>query len=198
MRGAQDTAFRPRRDFKGMERRRVQAARLFRAGKKQAEVARSLRVSRQSVSRWFSSFLKGGVKKLKAAGRAGRKPRLDANQLAKVDTALRLGPKAHGYRTNLWTLPRIAQVIERRTGVTYHPGHVWRILHQLDWSLQRPARQARERNEEAVRQWVSKRWPEIKKKPANAGAGSFSKMKAASRSAPPSAVHGRPKAKHQF
>ncbi len=105
-----------------MERRRARAAQLFKAGKKQAEVARSLRVSRQSVSRWFFSFLKGGAKKLKGAGRAGRKPRLDAKQLAKVEAALRLGARAHGFKTSLWTLPRIATVIEGLTGVKYHPG----------------------------------------------------------------------------
>ena len=195
MRGTQSKVFRPRRDFKGMEQRRARAARLFKAGKRQAEVARSLHVSRQSVSRWFLSFLKGGIRGLKAAGRAGRKPRLDAEQLSKIDAALRLGAKAHGFRTSLWTLPRIATVIEGLSGVRYHPGHVWRILHRLDWSLQRPARRARERNEQAVRQWVCKRWAVIKKKPKNSAAGSSLKMKAASPSGPPSAAHGHPKAK---
>jgi transposase len=107
-----------------MERRRSRAAQLFKAGKKQAEVARSLGVTRQSVSRWFFTFLKGGVKALKADGRAGRKPRLDSKQLAQVETSLRRGAKSHGFRTDLWTLPRIALVIERLTGVKYHPGHV--------------------------------------------------------------------------
>jgi len=188
-------AFRPRRDFKGMEQRRKRAAQLFKAGKKQAEVARVLGVSRQSVSRWFLSFLQGGLQALKAAGRAGRKPRLGARQLARLDAALRLGPKAHGFPTSLWTLRRVATVIEKLTGVKYHPGHVWRILHQLDWSLQRPARQARERNEEAVQEWVSKRWSEIKKKPENSAPGSSLRTKAVSRSGPRSAVPGHPKAK---
>ena len=188
--------FRPRRDFKGMELRRKRAARLFKAGKHQAEVARLLGVSRQSVSRWFRSFVKGGLKALKGAERAGRKARLGAAQLAKLDAALRLGAKAHGFATSLWTLPRVATVIERLTGVSYHPGHVWRVLHRLDWSLQRPARQARERNEEAVREWVAKRWSVIKKKRKNSAPGSYLKMKAVSHSGPPSAAHGRPKAKH--
>ncbi len=192
-----DQVFRPRRDFKGMERRRARAARLFRAGKKQAEVARSLGVSRQSARRWFVAFLKGGAKELKGAGRAGRKPRLDARQLAKIDAALRRGAKGHGFKTDLWTLPRIAKVIEGLTGVKYHPGHVWRILHRLDWSLQRPARRARERNEEAVRRWVSTRWSVIKKKPENSAAGSSSKTRAAFRSDLPSVAHGRPEAKHR-
>src|SRR6266849_113413 len=65
--------------------------------------------------------------------------------------------------TTLWTLPRIAAVIARRTGVRYHPAHVWRILQGLNWSLQRPARQARERDEAAIGQWRRRRWPQVKK-----------------------------------
>jgi len=58
------------------------------------------------------------------AGRAGRKPRLDRRQLNRLDAALRQGAQTHGFGTDLWTLPRVAQVIKRLTGVTYHPGHV--------------------------------------------------------------------------
>jgi transposase len=53
-----------------------------------------------------------------------------------VDEALRQGAQAHGFGTDLWTLPRVAAVIERVTGVRYHPGHVWKILAALEWSLQ--------------------------------------------------------------
>jgi hypothetical protein len=73
------------------------------------------------------------------------------------------GARAHGFLTDLWTLPRVAIVIERLTGVHYHPGHVWKILRAMDWSLQRPAKQARERKPEKVRRWHTQTWPEIKK-----------------------------------
>jgi len=154
--GSLGRVFRPRRDFRGMERRRNRAARLFKAGTIQAEVARALVVSRQSVSRWYSKYRRGGAKRLKGAGRAGRKPKLNAKQLRRVDVALRRGARAHGFQTSLWTLPRVALVIERITGIKYHPGHVWRILQQLDWSLQRPAKKAKERNDQAVKQWGSR------------------------------------------
>ena len=160
--------YRPRRDFESMNGRRAEAGRLFGEGKSQADVARELGVSRQSVSRWHGRYRHGGAKRLKGAGRAGRKPRLQEGQLARVDAALRRGPRAHGWETNLWTLPRVAEVIERLTGITYHSGHVWRVLKRLGWTLQRPAKRARERNDEAVRRWISERWPTIKKSPASA------------------------------
>ncbi|MBI3698759.1 MAG: winged helix-turn-helix domain-containing protein [Acidobacteria bacterium] len=169
-----------------MEQRRKRAARLFAAGKMiLAAIARELQVSRQSISRWYEAWKGGGAGSLRGAGRAGRKPKLDKKQLQVVDKALRQGARAHGFSTDLWTLPRVASVIEGLTGVHYHPGHVWKILGAaMYWSLQRPAKQAKERNEEARRQWVAERWPAVKKTPSTERRGSFSRTKAASRSDP--------------
>jgi transposase len=177
------TPTRQRRDFNALEQRRKQAARLFAAGKLMlAAISRQLRVSRQSVSRWYRQWKRSGSAGLKGAGRAGRKPRLDKKQLWRVDVALRKGARANGFNTDLWTLPRVAMVIERVTGVHYHPGHVWKVLGAMEWTLQRPAKQARERNPEAVKYWVEERWPKIKKTLVAGKPGSFSKTKAASRS----------------
>jgi len=107
--------------------------------------------------------------------------RLDRQQWAQVEAALLKGPAAHGFATTLWTVPRIAAVIARRTGVRYHPSHVWRILQGLNWSLQRPARQARERDDAAIAQWRRQRWPQVKKTRGAAGPGSSSKTRVASR-----------------
>lgn len=97
-------------------------------------------------------------------------PRLDASALAKVERALARGPRANGFSTELWTLARVAEVIERVTGVRYHPGHVWRILReQLGWSRQRPARRAVERNDEAIETWAKVVWPRVKKTPDAGG-----------------------------
>jgi transposase len=151
------------RDFAALEARRFQAARMFGRGASQARVARELAVSRMTAHRWYHAWRRKGRRALKAAGRAGRKPRLTRPQWVQLEAALRQGPGAHGFATNLWTLPRIAAVIARRTGVRYHPAHVWRLLQGLGWSLQRPARQARERDEAAIRHWRRQRWPQVKK-----------------------------------
>jgi transposase len=188
----------PRRDFQGLEVRRRRAARLFAAGREtQGAIARLLGVSRQSVMRWYRAWRRGGRAALRGAGRAGRKPRLSREQLSRVEAALREGPRAHGFRANLWTLPRVARVIHQLTGVQYHPGHVWRVLGAMDWTVQRPAKRARERNDAAIQHWIATRWPTVKKTLGAAAPGSSSKTRAGSRSGHRSAAPGRPAARRR-
>ena len=180
-----------------MEARRFHAARLFAQGESQGAVARALGVTRVTAHHWYHAWQEDGRRALKAAGRAGRKPKLGAPQLAKIEQALRAGPRDAGFSTDLWTLPRVADVIERLTQVRHHPGHVWRVLRGLNWSLQRPARRARERDEDAIEQWKTRRWVQLKKTPGAGEPGSSSKTKAASRSSRWSAARGRPAAKRR-
>jgi transposase len=66
-------------------------------------------------------------------------------------------------------LERIALVIERLTGVRYHPAWVWAVLHhRLGWTAQRPRRRAAERDQAAIDRWVKERWPAIKQTPNDA------------------------------
>jgi transposase len=164
-----------------MEERRKQAAKLLSRGISQADVARELAVSRQSVSRWHADFSRGGATALRKAGRAGRRPKLEPSGLKRIERALLRGARANGYETELWTLPRIAEVIESLTGVAYHPGHVWRLMAKLGWSPQRPQRLAKERDDEAVATWVRDRWPVVKKTPAAGRRSSSSRTSPASR-----------------
>ena len=190
------TRMAPRRDFHGLEVRRQQAARLFATGReRQGAIARRLGVSRQSVLRWYRAWRKGGRSALRAAGRAGRKPRLAPEQMVGLEAALRQGPRAQGFRTNLWTLPRVARVIKQLTGVQYHPGHVWRLLGAIDWTLQRPAKRAKERNAAGIQHWITTRWPAVKKTLGGAAPGSSSRTRVASRSGRQSAARGHPAAK---
>jgi len=173
-----------------LEARRFQAARLFVRGTSQGAVARALGVTPVTAHHWYHAWHANGRAGLKAAGRAGRKPKLGPGQLAKPEQALRAGPRGHGFSTDLWTLPRVATVIERLTRVRHHPGHVWRILRGLNWSLQRPARRARERDAGAIELWEDAALGAGKKTPDASTPGSSSKTKAASRSSPSSAAPG--------
>jgi transposase len=155
---------RPRRDFAAMQERRMRAADLFEQDVIPAEVARQVGVSHQIVSDWRAAWRRSGRDGLRGAGRAGRLPKLSREQLAQVELELSKGAEAHGYPNDVWTLQRVAEVIERMTGVSYDPAHVWYLLRQgMKWSWQRPARRATERNDEAIHQWVKRRWPQLKK-----------------------------------
>ena len=143
----------------------------------QSEIARRLRVSRQTMSRWKTAFAEGGRDALKRTGRAGRKPELGEANLERLQELLLNGPEASGYQTPLWTCSRVADVIRREFQVDYHPGHVWKVLDGLGWSCQRPEGRARERNEEQIRHWRRVRWPQIKKKRESRAARSFSSTK---------------------
>ena len=102
------------------------------------------------------------------AGRFGRPPWLTDAQKERLQGALLEGADAHGFGTDLWTLPRITELIERLFDVRYHPGHVWWVLRDLGWSVQRPTTRAKERDEAAIARWVRREWPRLKKGAAGA------------------------------
>lgn len=149
--------------MKELERRRRRGGQLLAAGEAQAEVARRVGVSRQTVMRWERARQEGGLEALRRARQYGRPERLSAAQRQELVRLLKEGALAAGFPTELWTLPRIAQLIELKFSVKLVPSSVWRLLGRLGWSVQRPTGVARERDERAVRTWKAKRWPELKK-----------------------------------
>jgi transposase len=163
----------------------MRAADLFSRGESQADVARALGVSAEAVSQWYQLWSAGGRAALAGAGRAGRRRRVSDEQLAEVVAALKQGPRANGFATDLWTLARVADVIEAITGVRYGQTQTWEILRKrLGWTRQRPARRALERDDEAIATWVETEWPRIKGRPAAGGRGLSSKTSPGSRSSP--------------
>ena len=162
----------------------MEAADLFAKGVSQADIGRELGVCHQTVSDWHKLWKSGGKQALLRTGPPGRPRKVTEADLAKVERALQKGPKANGYPTELWTLARVSEVIEDTTGVTYHPGHVWKVLRRMGWSRQRPARKAMERDDEAIEQWVNEHWPRVKKTPGPGRRGSPSKTRAGSASSP--------------
>ena len=104
-----------------MEKRRKNAGKLFNKGCSAPEVSRRLGVARQVAYRWKEAWQSGGTAALASKGPAGRKSKMTAEQTQQVTQALLAGPVAHGYKTALWTLPRVADLIEELTGVRYIP-----------------------------------------------------------------------------
>ncbi len=133
------------------------------------EVARLIGCSPSSVARWKEVVKKSGMEGLAAKPYPGRPCRLSPGQKEKLLELLKKGPQAHGYGSDLWTLRRVAEVIEKHFGVRYHPAHVLKILRALKWSCQKPERRAKERDEEAIQRWRKTEWPHIKKRSRERG-----------------------------
>jgi len=149
---------------KKLEQRRLKAARLLEQGFSQAEVARRVKASPVSVWRWARKIQVAGVDGLKARCWRGRPQELSKQQQREVIEALKRGAEAQGWVNGLWTLPRVAHLIKKLTGRTYHPGHVWKLLGAWGFSCQRPAKRAYQQDKQAVAHWKRVEWPRIKKK----------------------------------
>jgi transposase len=145
-------------------RRRVAIA-LLEEGWGVRKVARHLKASPGSVCRWRDARDHHGEAGLNAKRHPGSVPKLTLDQRNLLFTLLCQGPRAHGYSNELWTLKRIAALIQQHFGITYCPSGVWRLLCRCKWSPQKPARRARERDEQAIAQWPTETWPWLKKSP---------------------------------
>lgn len=149
-----------------LERVRLRAVALVQEGNGPTEVARMVGAHRRTVQRWARRHEVGGKKALKAKPHPGPEPKLHEGQKQELARELLRGAKTHGFSTDLWTGRRVAQVIRRRFGVTYHPLYMSLFLREyLHWSCQKPKKRAYERDEKAIQHWVQKDWPRIKKSP---------------------------------
>lgn len=156
---------RPKGSADVLEDRRRRALALLKRRLSLNEVARKLGCAASSAMRWRNAFRQRGPAALKVRPTPGRPPKLTARQRQRLVTALLKGAMAHGYRTELWTTARIAEVIESTFGVPYHRDHVGRLMHKLGWSHQKPEPRALERDEERIAQWKRRVWPRVKKTP---------------------------------
>ena len=145
------------------EGRRLRAFELKKRGWKQAQIADALGVTQGAVSQWMKRAREEGVEGLRHKPPPGATPRLSEDKRAKLPELLARGAEAHGFRGEVWTCERVAIVIRREFGVSYHPAHVSRLLKALRQSLQKPQRRAEQRDEEAIKRWKEQRWPSLKK-----------------------------------
>ena len=154
---------RPKGNADLLEDRRRRALALLKSGLSLNEVGRRIKCVASSVMRWRDAWRRGGAKALRVRSSPGRPPKLKPAQQCRLVKLLLKGPLAQGYHTNLWTTARIAELIARQFGVSYHRDHVGRLMHSLGWSHQQPETRAVERDEEAIDRWKRKDWPRVKK-----------------------------------
>jgi transposase len=152
------------------EGRRLRAFELNQQGWSQQRIAEALGVSKGAVSQWMKRARQGGgAKALKRRPAPGARPRLSEQQRMKLPELLERGAEAHGFRGEVWTCERVAEVIRREFGVSYHPAHVSRLLKALRHTLQKPQRRANQRDEEAPSSTGKRRGGRTSKRGAEGG-----------------------------
>jgi len=122
-------------------------------------------VSQGAVSQWLKRGREAGVEALRRQPAPGPQPKLCAEQQAQLPNLLNQGAEAFGFRGDVWTTKRVAQVIKRAFGVSYHPAHCSRILRAIKYSVQKPVQRASQRDEGAIKRWKDEQWSALKKKP---------------------------------
>ena len=145
--------------------RRKRALDLLDEGLSLNAVARRIGCAPISVLRWRDARKKSGALVFVVKTSPGRPSRLSEKDIRKLAKLLLKGPLSQGYRTDLWTTQRIADLIEKEFGVKYHRDHIGRIMKKMGWSPQKPERRAMERDEERIRNWRETDFPRIKKTP---------------------------------
>jgi transposase len=146
------------------EWRRLRAVELDRIGWLEVDIAAALGVNKGTVSKWLTVADAKGVEALKAHPSAGHPPKLSAEQLRRIPEFLTYGAEAYGFRGEVWTCPRIAQIIGWEFGVSYHKDHVSRLMKELGWTPQVPNTRAVQRDEVAIARWRVETWPELRRK----------------------------------
>jgi transposase len=153
----------PRLTRKQMEERRLKADELFEQGYNQNQVSIKLGVNRSSTCRWEKQKEEKGIEGLKARKSPGHPTKLNNVQKEELRTILINGALKCGYETDLWTLPRISDIIKKKFGIIYHPASLSRTLRLMNFSCQKPSRIASKRNNVDRQNWIEEIWEEDKK-----------------------------------
>jgi transposase len=146
-----------------LEARRRLAVQRVSEGWGRRDVAAFLGVHPETVAEWVRAHRAGGDAALAAKPHPGRAPFLTPEQERQVLGWLADKPTAHGFRTDLWTARRVAELIRKRFGVRFHPHYLREWLTKRNHTPQKPARRPRQRDDEAIDRWLKTDWPRIKK-----------------------------------
>ena len=147
-----------------MEARRITAVERVNEGWAQKDVAAFLGVHPVTVAKWVARHRAEGNDGLAAKPTPGRPPFLNADQERQVLGWLSESPAKHGFRTDLWTARRVAELIHKKFGVRFHPNYLREWLSKRNYTPQKPARRARQRDQAKIDRWVAEDWPRIQKR----------------------------------
>lgn len=120
--------------------KRIHAVLLNNQENTSTEISNILPAPRSKVSEWLKNYEEHGYDALLEGHRSGRNSKLSQEKLVELGDIIDSGPIAYGYTSAVWNSIMIRDVIQNEFSVEYHPAHVRKLLHKMNFSVQIPKR----------------------------------------------------------
>jgi transposase len=127
--------------------------------------------SPRTVVNWVRHFEAHGLAGLSEGERPGRPSRLNEEQLAKVEVALRANPSQLGLPTQMWDGPTLSEFLRREFGVKLKVRQCQRLFRHLGFRLRKPRPQVAQADPELQRAHKKTPSPGSKSRPRSLGDG---------------------------
>ena len=125
-------------DKRAEVRQRATALRMLSQGHKPHAVAQAFSVSEVTIYAWWHRYARDGVAGLVNQPK-GRPPvQADAAYFEQLEAALAQEPSAYGYTFAIWTVERLGDHLQQRTGVSLSVGHLRDLMRQRGYVYRRP------------------------------------------------------------
>jgi len=159
-------------DHETCEHLRLQAVRCVRInGQKPSAVMKVMGLCRTAIYPWLRAYDKGGEESLRGTKSAGPEPKLTQRQREQVRKwIIGKDPRQYSFDFGLWTRKIVAELIQRKFGITIGLTAVGKMLSSMGITPQKPLRRAYERDEKAVEAWKTETYPKLRRRAKKAGA----------------------------
>jgi transposase len=157
-----------------LEALRLRALRACEMGYTEAEVADLLGVARETVSRWWTAYVSGGLDALpgERTGRpVGTGRTLSEDQARHIRQLIdEHGPEALGIPAALWTRKAVRDLIRKELAIEMPVRTVGEYLKRWGYTAKVPRRHSKDQDPEEVRAWLEETYPAIEERAAREGA----------------------------
>jgi transposase len=135
-------------------------------GRTKASIAHDLGCSVATVDSIRARYRSAGVEGLKDKKRVGRPSRATPEYRATLRTTVATPPGLLGYGFSVWSVGRLNAHLKKSTGISFSEDQLTRLLHEEEFSFQRPKHTMKGKRDEAAYVQAAARLERLKKRPS--------------------------------
>jgi len=149
-------------DRKLMEKIRIDSVRRWAAGELPLDIIRGTNYCETTIYKWINIYKEFGEEGLRSKKAPGAKSRLSKESKDELKNVIVGGePNEVGFESSLWTRQIIQELIKKTYKVDLGLSQIGKILLELKLTPQKPVREPREQDPEAVEEWLNQTLPSI-------------------------------------